>query len=229
MYNLNRGRVIIFPNGALKNSRLQLKYYRHKCKRPHRCIGYVLHIVKIWVVVAIDGVGTGYWIYWYNSELKLVTALSLISTIHRSPQQLLSLFAACCVFNSRSLRTAFNSGGSSSSCARVITVRRISRSWTLFNSQPNYSARLNWATLLPTKYFILKNAVFWGVAPCRCSGLNRRFGGSYRLHLQGRKISERRTSESPNKSLIMAVMLRTNWNRLRNREKKNWREGGAVS
>jgi hypothetical protein len=35
---------------------------------------------------------------------------------------------------------------------------------------------------------ILKNAVFWGVAPCRCSGLNRRFGGLYRLHLQGRKI-----------------------------------------
>jgi hypothetical protein len=28
------------------------------------------------------------------------------------------------------------------------------------------------------------------VAPCRCSGLNRRFGGSYRLHLQGRKIRE---------------------------------------
>jgi hypothetical protein len=25
----------------------------------------------------------------------------------------------------------------------------------------------------------VKNAVFWGVAPCRCSRLNRRFGGSY--------------------------------------------------
>jgi hypothetical protein len=33
----------------------------------------------------------------------------------------------------------------------------------------------------------MKNAVFWGVAPCRCGRLNRRFGGSYRLHLQGRK------------------------------------------
>jgi hypothetical protein len=41
-----------------------------------------------------------------------------------------------------------------------------------------------------------KNAVFWSVAPCRCSGLNRCFGGSYRLHLQGRKIRERRTSVS---------------------------------
>jgi hypothetical protein len=42
----------------------------------------------------------------------------------------------------------------------------------------------------------MKNAVFWGVAPCRCSRFNRRFGGSYRLHLQGRKIRERRTSVS---------------------------------
>jgi hypothetical protein len=39
----------------------------------------------------------------------------------------------------------------------------------------------------------MKNAVFWDVAPCRCGRLNRRFGGSYRLHLQGRKILEWRT------------------------------------
>jgi hypothetical protein len=32
----------------------------------------------------------------------------------------------------------------------------------------------------------MKNAVFWDVAPCR-SCVNRRFGGTYRLHLQGRK------------------------------------------
>jgi hypothetical protein len=30
----------------------------------------------------------------------------------------------------------------------------------------------------------MKKAVFWDVAPCR-SGVNRRFGGTYRLHLQG--------------------------------------------
>jgi hypothetical protein len=40
-----------------------------------------------------------------------------------------------------------------------------------------------------------KNAVFWEVAPCR-SSVNRRFGGTYRLHLQGRKIRERETSVS---------------------------------
>jgi hypothetical protein len=39
----------------------------------------------------------------------------------------------------------------------------------------------------------MKNVVFWDVALCR-SSVNRRFGGIYRLHLQGRKIYERRTS-----------------------------------
>jgi hypothetical protein len=36
----------------------------------------------------------------------------------------------------------------------------------------------------------MKIAVFWDVAPCR-SCLSRRFGGTYHLHLQGRKIRER--------------------------------------
>jgi hypothetical protein len=37
----------------------------------------------------------------------------------------------------------------------------------------------------------LKKAVFWVVAPFRFCELNRRFGGTYHLHLQGRKIRER--------------------------------------
>jgi hypothetical protein len=41
----------------------------------------------------------------------------------------------------------------------------------------------------------MKNAVFWDVAPRR-SCVTRRFGRPYRLHLQGRKIRERGTSES---------------------------------
>jgi hypothetical protein len=35
----------------------------------------------------------------------------------------------------------------------------------------------------------MKNVVYWDVALCR-SCVNRRFGGTYRLHLQGRKIRE---------------------------------------
>jgi hypothetical protein len=42
---------------------------------------------------------------------------------------------------------------------------------------------------------ILKNAVFWDVASCR-SCVIRHFGGTYGLHLQGRKIRERGTSVS---------------------------------
>jgi hypothetical protein len=37
---------------------------------------------------------------------------------------------------------------------------------------------------------MLKNAVYLDVAPCR-SCVNRRFGGTYSLHLHGRKIREK--------------------------------------
>jgi hypothetical protein len=43
---------------------------------------------------------------------------------------------------------------------------------------------------LHTNMIFLKNAVFWGVSPCK-SSVNGRFGGMYRLHLQG--INENRT------------------------------------
>jgi hypothetical protein len=32
------------------------------------------------------------------------------------------------------------------------------------------------------------NADFWDVVPCRSCEMNRRFGGTYRLHLQGRSV-----------------------------------------
>jgi hypothetical protein len=41
----------------------------------------------------------------------------------------------------------------------------------------------------------MKNVVFWDVALCTWC-VNRRFGGTYRLHLQGRKIREPGTSVS---------------------------------
>jgi hypothetical protein len=41
----------------------------------------------------------------------------------------------------------------------------------------------------------MKNAVFWDVAPCR-SCVNRRFGGTYGIHLHGKKIRERGTTVS---------------------------------
>jgi hypothetical protein len=41
----------------------------------------------------------------------------------------------------------------------------------------------------------MNNAVFWDVASCKYC-VNRRFGGTYRLHLQGIRIRERGTSVS---------------------------------
>jgi hypothetical protein len=41
----------------------------------------------------------------------------------------------------------------------------------------------------------MKKAVFWDVAPCR-SGVNRRFGGTYRLHLQGRGENKKIRTQS---------------------------------
>jgi hypothetical protein len=52
----------------------------------------------------------------------------------------------------------------------------------------------------------MKNAVFWDMAPCR-SCVRRSFGGTYRLHLQSRKIRQRETSVSS--------WLQTSWKKRR--------------
>jgi hypothetical protein len=57
--------------------------------------------------VVIDAVWIGYWIYGQNSELKVITALSLISTIYKSLLQTLSSPARN-NFNSRFLVTDVN-------------------------------------------------------------------------------------------------------------------------
>jgi hypothetical protein len=54
----------------------------------------------------------------------------------------------------------------------------------------------------------MKNAVIWDVAPCR-SCLDRRFGGTYRLHLQGRKIRERGPSVACSHLLTLVPHSRT--------------------
>jgi hypothetical protein len=54
--------------------------------------------------------------------------------------------------------------------------------------------RLSYATQYYDKV-LMKNAVFWDVAPCRTC-MNQRFGGTYRFHFQSRKIRERGTSLS---------------------------------
>jgi hypothetical protein len=64
---------------------------------------------------------------------RLYTRLGSTSTysataklhIHKSPQHTLSPFPACCVFTSRSLATAYNSGDSSASRSQIISERQL--------------------------------------------------------------------------------------------------------
>jgi hypothetical protein len=59
---------------------------------------------------------------------------------------------------------------------------------------------------------VLKNAVFWVVAPCR-SCVNRRFGGTYRLHLQLRNQREQVAGShlvNCNVSGLIEYAIRTN-------------------
>jgi hypothetical protein len=34
---------------------------------------------------------------------------------------------------------------------------------------------------------VMKSTIFWDITPCSPLNVDRRFGGTYRLHLQGRK------------------------------------------
>jgi hypothetical protein len=73
--------------------------------------------------VTIDGFRLGDWIYCtytLNSQLQVITALPLISTLYTSSQHPLSLFQPTVSSTSRSLATASNSGNSSASRAQVL-------------------------------------------------------------------------------------------------------------
>jgi hypothetical protein len=75
----------------------------------------------------------------HHSELQVITALSLIFTLYKSPQHPLSPFPTCCVFNSRSLATASNSGDSSAFRAHVVARRLTLDIWNPLNCQPSTS------------------------------------------------------------------------------------------
>jgi hypothetical protein len=55
----------------------------------------------------------------------------------------------------------------------------------------------------------MKKAVFWDVAPCR-SGVNRRFGGTYRLHLQGREENKKSAREASVRDVKSRLVLEIN-------------------
>jgi hypothetical protein len=82
-----------------------------------------------------------------HSELQVLTALSLISTIRRSQQHPLSLFTACCFFISRSLATASNSEDSLASRAQILlSVASCQVNYRAISSHPPLQS----STELPT-------------------------------------------------------------------------------
>jgi hypothetical protein len=110
--------VLVFRRGSSEER-------RHGADSYNGCLGYynlwayrllptfqrkvVPQFGSVCVFVTIDGAWIG---YTRDSELQ---APPLITTIHKSPQHLLSPFLFCCVFTSRSLATASNGEDSSAS------------------------------------------------------------------------------------------------------------------
>jgi hypothetical protein len=97
----------------------------------------------------------------------------------------------------RPLLTPTSTMSKTGSRSLQISVRRTRDEWRSFiiSNLPHWMYMFGTAGTSMRNIITIKNAVFWDVAPCR-SCVNRRFGGKYRLHLQGRKIRERGTSVS---------------------------------
>jgi hypothetical protein len=54
----------------------------------------------------------------------------------------------------------------------------------------------------------MKSSVFWDITPCNAVKVNHRFGGRYRLHLKGLKVSQARNQhEVGSKEIKQALLL----------------------
>jgi hypothetical protein len=55
---------------------------------------------------------------------------------------------------------------------------------------------------------VMKSYVFWDVPPCSPFKINRRFGGTCRLHLEGRRISQAGNQrEAVSKQRLLAWLI----------------------
>jgi hypothetical protein len=58
--------------------------------------------------------------------------------------------------------------------------------------EPQYPQVSLWFEVLTA--VLMKSSVLWGITPCSPLKVNRRFGGTCRLHLQGRRTSKQETN-----------------------------------
>jgi hypothetical protein len=63
----------------------------------------------------------------------------------------------------------------------------------MLKSQTNISYDVGFEVLTDV---VLKSTIFWNITPCNTLSVNRRFGGTCRLHLQGGKISQARNQRA---------------------------------
>jgi hypothetical protein len=54
---------------------------------------------------------------------------------------------------------------------------------------------------------VVKFSIFWDITPCSPLKVDRRFGGTYRLHLQGRRISRARNQRESRRQAERCVFF----------------------
>jgi hypothetical protein len=77
--------------------------------------------------------------------------------------------------------------------------------WWISGYHKNGQLLMNWINqvrnkrLCAMKIVNLKNSLFWDITLCRWVKINRPFGGTYRLHLQGWRASQARNQRKAGK------------------------------
>jgi hypothetical protein len=69
----------------------------------------------------------------------------------------------------------------------------------------NYSENLRISVGFEVTAVVMKSTIFWDIMPCSPLSVNRRFGGTYHLYLQGRKLKMEALLSPP---LSLSLMLR---------------------
>jgi hypothetical protein len=115
-----------------------------------------------------------------TSELQVITALSLICTLYKSPQYPLSLLPRCCVSSSRSLSADSNSEDSSASRCQVQSSQlplqnSFQLNYSAISSQPplQSSTQLSSQSHIATdsqsvSRSVLVSCPIWGIWPETC-------------------------------------------------------------
>jgi hypothetical protein len=58
---------------------------------------------------------------------------------------------------------------------------------------------------------VMKSTIFWDITPCSTMSVDRRFGGTYRLHLQGQKISWARNQRESRWQAVLLLLRPRDW------------------